>query len=531
MISKSRYTNSEIITIEFLRRMGAKVTSEAVVEELRQHPDFPNLLAVNDVLNNYGLNTNAYRIPPEHLTEIPSPFIVNTKKRGQEFLIVARVDEKEAELVGNSRKPEVLSLSQFKDAFAGVILVPEDIKIMENKTAAKSNYFHFDQIRNPVILAFAILLLCAGGILIGNDPSPWQFITQLFLKTVGLAVSILLLVQSVDHNNPLVQTLCGVGKTNCNAILSSKAANAFNGLSWSDIGFFYFAGTWLTTLIIGKDISTRQILALLNFASLPYTVYSIYYQARVAKQWCLFCCAIQILLWFEFGSFATIFEFQFKLPTNDNLLIMLICMVIPAIGWLLIKPVLLKSQQVDLIEDQLRIFKYNTDVFKNLLKVKPKYAMPSPDWSIVLGNVEASTIITMVSNPYCPPCSLAHKIIDEWLTKDLDIQVRILFTANNTDEDYKTPVVRHFMALNQLEDKTLVKKALHDWYEQKQKNYDDWAQLYPVKLNNRDFAQLDNQKKWCSTAEIKATPAFLINGHVLPENYRLRDIKYLLAQQ
>jgi predicted DsbA family dithiol-disulfide isomerase len=134
----------------------------------------------------------------------------------------------------------------------------------------------------------------------------------------------------------------------------------------------------------------------------------------------------------------------------------------------------------------------------------------------------------MVTNPYCPPCAKTHKLLDELLDQRGDIQARIVFTANNTDEDIKTPVSRHLMALNELADKTIVKRALNDWYEQKQKDYKAWANVYPVELNEADFNKLDNQKDWCKMAEVTATPTLLLNGYRLPKLYQLSDLKYML---
>src|SRR5471030_1680876 len=113
----------------------------------------------------------------------------------------------------------------------------------------------------------------------------------------------LLLMQSIDANNPFIQKLCGEDNKNCNAILSSKAAKINEFLSWSEVGFFYFAGTWLALLFNSAHIAMLQALAVLNIVALPYTFYSIHYQWRVAKQWCVFCCAVQALLWLEFFAF------------------------------------------------------------------------------------------------------------------------------------------------------------------------------------------------------------------------------------
>jgi protein-disulfide isomerase len=146
----------------------------------------------------------------------------------------------------------------------------------------------------------------------------------------------------------------------------------------------------------------------------------------------------------------------------------------------------------------------------------------------VLGNVEANNIITMVTNPYCPSCAKTHKLLDELLDLNGEAQARIVFTADNTENDRKTPVSRHMMALNSLPDKSIVRNALHDWYEQKQKSYEVWAMVCPVQLNEAEFYKIDKQNAWCQLAEVTATPTLLLNGYRLPDFYQLPDLKYML---
>jgi protein-disulfide isomerase len=194
----------------------------------------------------------------------------------------------------------------------------------------------------------------------------------------------------------------------------------------------------------------------------------------------------------------------------------------------LLKPLFLKAQQLHPLKQQLRKFKYNTELFNQMLTAQPKYTQPDEEWSIVLGNREASNVITMVSNPYCPPCSKMHKVLDELLDERADLQARIVFTAKNADDDIKTPISRHLVALNELPDKTHIKNALNDWYEQKQKNYDSWAKAYPIALNGVEYNKMDKQKAWCELAEVTATPTMLLNGYRLPDLYQLPDLKYML---
>lgn len=524
--------NADEILINLLKHFEIPVDAEIVVNELNTHPDYPSLLAINDVALNFGLNCGAYKISKDDLFEIPCPFVANTTKHSNEFMLITTVTP-ETVTVSSSNGSKKISLQKFTDSFTGVVLAADEVKLSAKPHLINSFFKTFSSAKHllaPALLLFALVTgLALHFYSLNTIILPHIFL--LLFKSAGVIASILLLIQSIDQNNPLIQKLCGGGnsKTNCNAILSSKAATVFKGLSWSEVGFFYFTGTWLALLFSGGSTSILQVLVLLNLVSLPYTFYSVYYQAKVAKQWCVLCCTVQGLLWLEFSA---LFSFSPSLfsgisiasSSYQSLLILFICLSLPITLWLLLKPLLLKSQQVRPLKSQLRKLKYNKEFFESLLQAQPKYALPNEDWSIVLGNFEAENVITMVSNPYCPPCAKTHQLLDEWLNRRNDLQVRLVFS----DADIKMPVTCHLMALNTRYNKSIVKEALHDWYEQKQKNYQEWSRIYPVQLDEKEYYKLDKQKTWCEMAEIKATPTFLLNGYRLPENYQLKDIKYLL---
>ncbi|TSD67051.1 hypothetical protein FFF34_006535 [Inquilinus sp. KBS0705] len=519
----NKLPNADAVLIAFIKCFNPSIRIEQVTNELDIHPDYPNLLALNDVLDSLGIHSSAYRISPADIAALPRPFIAHTTQRGTEFLLVHQYNDEQVIVTDQNQTKFILQTNSFLDVFDGVVLVPDDeTKPVVNIKAR----FDLSGLRYP--LAYGLLLLAFAAILVSYPLifTSWQLTLIGLCKTVGLIVSVLLLIQGIDKNNPFIQTLCGGGgKANCNAILSSKAANAFSWLSWSEVGFFYFAGTWLTLLFTGSN--AIEVLAVLNILSLPYTIYSIYYQARVARQWCIMCCAVQGLLWLEFFPLLTFLRSPVLYPSTYGWLVLFACFALSISLWLLLKPLLLKAQQLKSLKQQLRRFKYNTEIFNLMLKVQPKYTKPNKDWSIVLGNTEADNIITMVSNPYCGPCSQTHKALDEWLHGNPGLQARIIFTTD--DIDIKARVARHLMALNQLQDKSIVRQALRDWYGQKKKSYEDWANAYPVQFNDNDFILLDKQKAWCRLAEVKFTPTLLINGYLLPDQYQINDIKYMLG--
>ncbi len=528
MVLSKRFSNIEAVVVYLLKGLGVHIKPSDVSEELEKHPDYPSMLAISDVLKWFKVDNIAYSIDAEDLIKMPTPFIACTS-RNNDFVTVNQVLDDRVRLSDDKQSNYSLTLSEFKKIFNGVVLQAEASATSESV----GQRFLFELLSYKWLFSILALVIALVGILLIYTDYvyhlTWQIALLTVFKTAGLITSVLLLMQSIDKNNPLIQTLCGGGgKTNCNAILTSKAAIVFKGLTWSEVGFFYFAGTWLALLFNSGSTPLVHLLAILNIVSLPYTIYSINYQARIAKQWCVLCTAVQVLLWLEFMPFLT----TLYIPLDISILVLvnlLIFMAIPIAIWFLVKPGLFEKQQLKILKYQLRKFKYNRELFEASLKEQPKYETPSKDWSIVLGNVEANGIITMVSNPYCQPCSVIHNALNEYLERLGDMQLRIVFTAINNENDRKTPIVRHLMALNAQGNQEIIKDALNDWYGQEHKSYEQWAKAYPVKLNESKFHILDEQLAWCNIAEIKATPTLLINGYRLPEGYRIQDIKYMLA--
>ncbi|MDB5086755.1 MAG: hypothetical protein JWR09_749 [Mucilaginibacter sp.] len=529
MLSFTTYQNPEAAVNKLLTTLSIKIDPEIISGELEKHPDYPSLLALSEVLTALNIENAAYHVDTNSLTNVPCPFIAHTNINGGDFLVVNKINGDKVTVSSEKWNNHKINLDEFKKLFKGIVLTAEPSAIF--KTTPYTTLL--STIKIPAISAALLLILVLALFNTGYfSKIDWQTVLLTIFKTVGLITSILLLIQSIDSNNPLVQKLCQSGtKTNCNVILTSKAAKVFDGLTWSEVGFFYFSGTWLILLLGGGSGTIWWILAGLNILSLPYTFYSIYYQARIAKQWCVLCCTVQAVLWLEFVPLITIAykpSFRLKDVWVSTAGTIISSMLIPVILWLIAKPLILKVKQLRPLKQQLRKFKYNTNLFNNALMTQPKYSQPDDTWSIVLGNLKADHIITMVSNPYCAPCAKAHNQLIELLEQRDDLQARIVFTASNTDEDIKTPVSRHLMALNQKPDKTIVKEALHDWYQQKQKTYEAWAKVYPVQIVEADFHKLDKQRIWCEMAEVTATPTMLLNGYRLSDLYQLPDLKYML---
>ena len=161
------------------------------------------------------------------------------------------------------------------------------------------------------------------------------------------------------------------------------------------------------------------------------------------------------------------------------------------------------------------------------MMAQKKYSTVDNIRPIILGNPEAETVITVISNPFCDPCRITHQFIDKWINERNDIQVKLLFVISG-DDDEGTMFAKHMNALQAHHGNEIVMKALNDWYNRKSKRYVFLSDNYPVTFNNEINITMKYQKEWMDRASIAYTPTILIDGYELVSPYKLEDVKYLI---
>ena len=342
-----------------LKALGIKVTDKTLKDKLEDHPDFPSLMAVSDCLNEWQIPNAAYHIPKAEskAEELQFPFIAQMPANGGQFVLVHQIANGKAIYSDEKVKRKEITEKEFLKGWSGILLYAEATeKSGEEAYVGKKLLETIDELKIP---AEVLILVLSVVLAVNFSAAPLEFSLLLVIKFIGIGISALLLAHSVDANNPLIQNLCSLGKkNNCNAILKSDAAKATSWLSWSEIGFFYFAGSFLSLLFAPSSIS---LLILFNICALPYTAWSIYYQYS-HKNWCVLCCTVQALLWFEFitvlvfssrafgASFiAQLSALSFSFST--------LSFIAPVLLWYILKPALQKSAEYRLLKQQLKKFK------------------------------------------------------------------------------------------------------------------------------------------------------------------------------
>jgi len=521
----TKKSNILSVTYQLLREIKVKVNLSTLSKNMESHPEYPGLLTICDCLKIFNVDNHVYRIEKEDYNDLdlPFPFITHTSKNGGAFFLVQDISKGQLRISDEKIKNRLVSREEFFATWEGLILYAKT-----NAGSGEAHYLeHYIQslLHKIAVPAFLTVLGSVIVLLFGLHPFNWAILALCLIKFTGSAISILLAAHRLNGHHPWVRKICGpAGKSDCNAILQSRAAQLTKWFSWAEAGLFYFSGSFLAVLIFPF---LAPLLFWANVFALPYTVYSLVYQYKLRK-WCILCCAIQVLLILEYVAFSFIpGRFSFEIFGYPGILLLVLCYLIPVVTWGLVKPLLAENAALKAMGWQLKQFKYNGELFTLGLMNQKHYEADSQIKPIVLGNPHADIVITLVSNPFCGPCTEVHHFFDQWLRERDDLQLRIILLASGDQAQVR--VAEHMIALGLLKDKKLVAQALNDWYGGQPKVYERWQKKYPALITEQIKAAFRKQQQWCADADIGHTPAILVNGHVLPEPYQVEDLKYLIS--
>ncbi|MFD0798010.1 vitamin K epoxide reductase family protein [Maribacter chungangensis] len=525
--------NCVAVTDTLLGRLKVKHTHEFVADTVLSHGEHPSLLAIADTLEKYNTETLAVKIDFKKLSEIPLPCVVQLKERLQEiFVVLNAISNESVSYVADTGKPIQLLKEEFIKKWTGIALLTETTA--ETKEPGIEKRLTVKRTRRFLLAGiFACLglwiLLALRTIAVAGTTDLLLAASYTLLKGIGLVAGVLLLWFEVDEYNPTLQNFCsGGGKVNCNAVLSSAQAKLFNGtVSLSSIGFSYFFATLAILLLTDFSSSSLALSGYLSIATLPIILASVYYQAVVIKQWCKFCIVVQAVLVLEIV--LTVLGGYYKAAlVLESTSLLAVFFLAPLLLWSWAKPLIDTKKETNLYKRGLKKLKNNLNVFHGLLSKSRKITNTTEGLGIILTNKNAKYDVIKVCNPYCGPCADAHPVLEALVQKGI-INLQILFTARIEDDHIANPV-RHFLAIDTLGKPKETQKALDAWYNAQTKDYALFSKAFP--LNGALAVQdekITKMRAWCDVENITHTPTLFINGHELPNEYSVEDVKEVLV--
>ena len=527
--------NYEInILLKFLELLEVKRTKAFLKDSLLSHPDVSSLLAISDTLEKYNIETLAVNITNEKLHDIPLPCIVQVKEGNDTFFnVLTKVDSQHITIYNQKNTKVKISKELFFTNWTGICLLAE--KTEKTKEPGIEDKQKRRKLINSLLTVLGSLFIIWLGFTVYSfwDPTNkinyFLYVGYTLLKIIGLTIGTFLLWYEVDKYNPALQNFCSGGKkVNCDQVLSSKYAYLLkNTLSVSALAFSYFFASVLLILYSNFSLSTITLLGSLSLAATPILLYSLYIQGVVVKSWCKFCLILAAVLTIEIVIVLSINSFSLQEIALKDIVLFALLFLTPILFWIVLKPNLEKGKETNLVKRSLQKIKFNKTVFETLLSKSDKVSTDFKDIGILLKNKNPKYHVIKVCNPYCGPCANAHPILDKLYHQGV-IDLQIVFTASADESDMKYAPVNHLLAIDSV-DSLNTPNALDDWYMAEKKDYEIFANKYPMNGELKEQKEkISKMKQWCNAEKITHTPTIYINGYKLTNEYAFEDLVELL---
>jgi len=520
----------EVVKI-LLKRMKISFT-EYTLSQLRDHPDYPSLASIDYTLNGLKLKTVTVRVNYEDLLQFPKPLLVHTHSNGGMFLPVDDLTQDEVHFLDENLKIVKRPKEEFTNTWSGIVMA------FENEGHSRENDYYSKRFNSFVksygLLVSAVSLLAIFGLIYWRmSSSNWAFILPFFIINVfGFLISSLILIHKYDKQNTLVRNICVSGTdSGCDNVLDSEAANLFGLFSWAEIGITYFLSL-LFLMIIQPNAESVASISLSSIITTPFIAYSLYQQGVVLKSWCRLCLLVLLTLLFN-AMFAIAVFFQssnlFASISLVNLTVLVLCTLMIGASSTFLNHVYQELVDIKEKAKYLNKIKFSQVYFELALQSSKKVDLSGIS-SLELGNPNAETRITIVTNPFCRPCRDLHLKLFKIVQSKQNVSVNlILLPDHNPGSIRVAELMYEILKFSEPKDS---RKSIESYYSKYFRNPDLWIRREKLNASITEDVKmgLNEHINWCVRHKIHSTPVVLFNNNILPVEYSnsISDLDYIL---
>lgn len=510
------------VLTSMLTLLNVKHTERFSNKYFNEHPHKYNLFGLSKMLSDYGVDNAGVKIEnkTEDIMNIETPFVAHM---GGDFVLVYNVSDKDVKYRNGNLKINV-SQETFCNSWTGIVLLVD-----ANRDSIEPNYKEnwrkeLLQLGLKFSLILAIFLLLIIIFINNHSYSNIGLSISLVINIIGAYTGFLLVQKQLKIHSSYSDKICSLFKqADCNNILESDAAKLWGVFGWSEIGFSYFLSNIIILVFVPHLIPYYTII---NICTLPYTVWSISYQKFKAKQWCILCLIVQLILW---SIFVVNLIFQFiQTPVFDllNIIVLISIYLISFLTITLLIPYLSEQSKIENITQEINSLKANDKILTLLLKEQPHYSCDKSTSNILFGNPDADILITILTNPHCNPCAKMHNRIEKLFKSGIsNICIQYIFSSFDPSLDISN---KFLITVYQNKNEDEILSIYNRWFTEGKSDKETFFKEFSFDLAAQN---VDNEFKkhlqWKSETKLTATPTILINGYKLPDNYQIEDLKYI----
>lgn len=509
---------------DFLKLLKIPMSPKLFKRLVQSHPDYPSLLSIADVLDRFGIKKQVFRIEKDKLIDLPFPYLLHLKKNGGELALIKNQNDLKKE------KDEL-------EYWSGVVLQVEptnSISDVENKRIySDEKYFKF--LSSALMTAAGMLVVMAGF-----NSFTWLNSLLLISSLSGILVGYFLVSKDLGIKNKTIDSFCKTGKkADCDQVLKSEGATIFGKIKLSEavLSYFIFQLIMLGASVVlpNEKSSVLFVLSAISILTIPFIVFSLYYQGMKAKIWCKLCLVVDAILFLQLGLFSFVF-YTLKPQANDHTLfvsfVILLAFIIIASSISLLKSKLEQAIKLSNVGIKASRIKNSATVFTHLLFQQQKIDDTFFDYEISMGSPDAPIKIIMISNLFCKPCKDQHEALNHLIeTYSQKVNLTMLFVPANKKAqngfNSNQYLIQYWLEnIYGKENKSSnTAQLMHDWYSLMDiEKFEKKHELKESELCEASKKIELQQSEWINKAKIYNTPTFFINGYKLPNFYNAENI-------
>lgn len=506
--------------------MDIPYTEDFTSKIYEEHPYKASMYGLSQLLKLYGVENEGVKFHDKSvLSDIKPPFVAHA---GSNLVLVKEI--KDGQVVYDWQGSDLTStLDEFMSGWSGKALVFQKTP----KSSEPEYQKHRSQVLwkrcQLVFIIFIAIILLLRRIHEVDVWSDWRMAFSIVISLMGLYVSYLLLGQQIGTGNKTASVLCGIWrKYHCDTVQKSDASKLFGHISWSEVGFAYFLCNAMAVLI---QPAALYAISMFSVCSSLFAVWSIWYQYRIAKAWCVLCLMVQFLLVVQASISISVLSpwmlIVFQIQFFGNLIAMGLFYLLTLLIVHRLTPFISDAYRAVKWKSEIKSIKNNVHYFLSLQKIqKDGQVSPSPS-TIIFGNPNSDMRVTLLTNPFCSSCAEIHKKLQSLLDADICLQLNLSSFGQEYDR-----VCLQMIAVYLQYGPEKAWEVYGSWFSMEKRRRIQFWEPYHLDYDTPGVAaEYEAHKQWVKDNGLNATPLLYVNNMAVPYSYSPEEVCDMLKYE
>jgi uncharacterized membrane protein len=524
--------SAKIIDILF-KELNIKYTSLFVKKFLKTQAQLNSPTTIIKLLEEYKIESILVQFSSTQLREAEFPMIIvlDLGNKNITYALLFELKDDHIKYILETGGIIQETIVSFIEKWSGVAILI-DAQNQEPEREYEFNKKLERKKKLQLVFLLLSLIIISSSITWGsfNSDEPTILLSLIVLKICGLYVTINLIKESIGIQTVLSEKICKASSfTDCQKVVNSTG-NRFIGISLSDLGFLYFAVTFSFVILSSYNNSFWPYIYVAAILTLPFTIFSVFYQWRILKLWCPLCLIVNLLFLFEF---IVLFQKNFinpELPSMNHIINGLGIISSIVCLFYIIKKEWLLGQRFYSLQKRFHSFKNNEKIVNIIIENGEPIKDTQSLNQMEIGNLYAENELIAIIGPTCKPCSIIHFELDrlyQYFENHLSIKIIPTFSVHDELSKKVSENMVDILSSNIFEKREII----NSWFQIPVKNevsFEKWKGSFKVVSNPKVSDEITS---WIEINKIDYTPCFILNRKIVYFEYDLKDIKRYLKSK